>query len=524
MQTGAKLEWHSLPEAPRWRDYAKHPFLLLRAYFARIMSMCRWRFVVFLLVSQLFVKGLLYQLAQTTMLPIFKNMGVEAAELQIYTTIAMSPWSLKPVVGVLSDLIAVRGYHKRFWLLQAVLVGIGSAGMMFGVARWPLVLVLCFLGINYEMSIVDLLSESKYAELMQQYPESGSDLITFVNGLQTLGSVVAMSFIGQVADLKLFWVLFLVATVVATFPLVPSILGWLPEPHKGGRWLRVNYELFRDNKSIFVVVLFTGLAGPVVGFTSTYAHRAIGIICAVLLLSGAVVGSYAAFPRLIAHVGLYQVLARLTKPSMSTALDYFFTATPDCLPDGPHFSFKYYITYTGLASACVAFAAVWLYQVFLSRWRFRSVLIFTTCLVGVGGLSDLIIVLRLNRALGISDHAFYFFGEAVFETVVSMLYWIPSSIIISKACPAGLESATYAFLAGISNFSLMVAELTGAVIFEAAGVRKCNFDALWWLILVFHILLPVIGGLPIVWLVPNITQDAALLGDQDDEEMYLVLE
>ena len=471
------------------------------------------------------IKGLLHQMSQSSILPMFKNMGVDAADLQIFTTIAVSPWSLKPVIGVISDLVAIRGYHKRYWLIQSVIVGLGSASLMFFTSTWPFILVLCFAGLNYEMSIVDLLTEGKYAEKIQRYPESSSDVITFVQGLQTLGSIIAISFIGQVADTKQFWILFIIATVVSFIPFIPSMLGWLPEEKASDLFIFIEKNLFKRNRAIFIVVGFTGLAGPVVAFLATYTNRLVGLICSLLLLGGAVGGSYMAFTPIIANIGLYQVLARLSKPSMGTALDYFYTAPEVCVAGGPDFTFKYFITYTGLASACVRMAGVWIYQSVLSKWRFRTVLIFTTCLIGIGGCSDLIMVLRLNRMIGIPDRAFYFFGEAVFESIVDMLYYIPSTIIIAKVCPRNLESATYAFLAGISNFSFMVAELSGAVIFEAAGIKSCNFDALWWLVLTFHIILPIAVGIPISWLIPNITQTEIVLEDEtEDIELFFIEE
>ncbi|MDB9801319.1 folate/biopterin family MFS transporter [Flavobacteriaceae bacterium] len=506
------------------KDYLLYPFRMIRSYFIRIKQMCDWRFILFLMISQMLIKGILYRISETTMLPIFKNMGVGAARLQIYMTVAMSPWSLKPVVGVLSDILTFYGYHKRYWLIQSICIGIIGALLTFPLQIIPTLLVLCFLALNYEMSIVDLLTESKYAEKMQEFPESGSDLITFVNGLQTIGSIVAMSFIGVLSDLKLFWVLFLIASIMAAIPLLPSFFGWLPETRvieSQHKCVYVDKPLFVKYKSIFLVVGFTGISGPVVAFLATFGNKYVGMVGASILLVSSVIGSYLAFPRIIANIGLYHVLARLTKPSMSTALDYFFTANAICLPDGPHFSFKYYITYTGITSQCMAFAAVWIYQSWLSKWRFRTVLITTTCLVGLGGVSDLLIVLRLNKHIGVSDHAFYMFGEAIFESVVEMLYWIPSSIIISKVCPKGLESATYAFLAGISNFGLMISSLMGSIIFEAVGVKKCNFDALWWLILCFHIILPIIGGIPATLLIPNVKQDTILLHEEDSDHILV---
>ena len=508
------LRRHTLPEKSTrtWRDYVAYPFLLTTAYFHRIFQICAWHFVIYLVVSQMLVKGVFYIFMTSAMLPIFQDLNVDIIELQILVTIVSSPWSLKPVIGALSDLLTIRGYHKRYWLIQSVLMGIVAASLTFATRSVPAMLALSFVGINHEMAIVDLLTESKYAEKMQEFPESGTDLVTFVSGLQMAGGTIAMIFTGYVSDVKAFWIFFMLAIILAATPLIPSVLGWLPEIHEPhNSCIEMDWSLFSQNKSIFIVVFFTGLAGPVVAFFSTYANKWAGLILGTLLLMGLIIGTYSAFPRLIAHVALYQVLVRLSKPSMRTALDYFFTATPQCLSDGPHFTFTYFITYTGLISQVVGFFGAWLYQSTLSKFRYRPVLIFTTALVGLGGLSDLIIVLRWNRRLGISDRAFYIIGEAVFESIVAMLYWIPSSVIISKVCPQGMESATYAFLAGISNFGLILAKLSGAAIYKTAGVSKCSFGNLWLLVLVFHILLPIIGGVPATFLIPNLYQNVDIV-------------
>jgi len=501
-------------------DKIKYPFVKALNYFKRIERVIGWRFIAFLIMSQMFIKGMLYRIVESIMLPVFKDLGVGVVELQIFTTVCTSPWTLKPVIGVLSDLISINGYHKKYWMLQSVVVGIVAGYLTFPALKSPIFLVLCLIGLNYEMSVIDLLTEAKYAEYMQDNPEISSEIVTFVNGLQTAGSILALTFIGHFSDIKLFWVLFLIATILTIIPLAPVTLGWLTETQESGGCIKVDRELFAKHKATFIVIIFTGLSGPVVSFLITFTNnKLISLVCAIVLLIASVIGSFMAFPRAVACIGLYQVLVRLSKPSISTPLDYFFTATPTCLPDGPHFSFKYFISFTGLTSSIIAFVAVWLYQIWLSKWRFRTVLIFTTCLVGFSGIFDLLIVLRVNEKLGISDHTFYFFGESIFDTVVEMLFWIPSSLIIAKGCPKGLESATYAFLAGVSNFGLMLSELIGAMIFEAAGITKCNFDALWWLILCFHIILPILIGLPASFLVANDKQDEKVI---ENEPVYVI--
>lgn len=540
-------KYHSLPEGPRFSDYACYVPRSIRCYFGRVLAVFSWRFVGFLFFSQFFIKGALHRLSMGAMLPLFKALGVDAVQFQLYMTVAMVPWSIKPLVGLASDLVVLGGYHKRWWMVQSIVVGTASAALLLVVhsaAGGPGVMVLCFVGLHYEISVLDLLSEGKYAQIMRDEPRSGSDVITLVNGYQMAGGIVAMSFVGYMADRGYWAALFVIFMCLALVPLAPAIAGWLPEQKRNiaqqgmreccrsrGRRRRrgccccvselfmVDRDRFRSQKQIILVVGFTGLAGPVMAVISTYGSRIAGIVVAAIMMVGALAGSKVAFNDMVFRVALYQTLSAVSKPSIGGALDYFYTADEVCLPGGPHFSFKYYLTYTGLVGTAVSFVAVWIYQAWFSKWRYRSVLIFTTVLVGVAGIMDLLMVLRVNIALGISDHVAYIAGEAVFENVLIMLYWIPSSAILSKVVPKGMESSSYAFLAGLSNFSGMVSELTGAMIYDAAGVKttvstavggSCNFEALWWLVIAFHIILPILIGVPAALLIPNCKQTEEL--------------
>lgn len=499
------------------KDLICFPFIKIKNYFVRIYSVCGLKFILFLIISQLLIKGLLYSISNSVLLPIFKGMGVEPTALQLFMTITASPWAFKSVFGILSDLFSIRGYHKKYWIVQGIVVGLIGASFTF-VSHTTTILVLCFTAINYEMSIIDLLTESKYAELIRENPDSSSDIVTFTNSLQTIGGLFGISIVGPLSDLKMFWIVFIIIVILAFSPLIPTLVGFLPEKKNREepiRFMSVDKELFLKYRSVIIVVMFSGVSSIIVAILAMFDIKTLTIISAFFLLVASIVGAYMSFPRVIAHVALYLSVTKIAKPSMATALDFFFTADAECFPGGPNFSFKYYIMYTGIISACFALFAIWLYQIWLSGWRIRSVLIFTTCLDAFGGLSDFLIVTRFNLTLGINDHVFYIFGQAILETIVNILYWIPSSILISKVCPKGIEAITYAFLASVSNFSTMVSGLLGAIIFNSAGVKKCNFDNLWWLILCFHILSPLVISIPISFIIPNQSQDSEMI-DADD--------
>ena len=497
----------------------------LKNYCIRLRNAFTLKFIILLFITQCFVKGIVFIVFVQGVFPLLKDMGIDAVNVQTYGALAMSPWILKPLFGVLSDLIAVGGYHKRYWMLMSIVVGIVGAIMMVVEIRIVAVLVIFLAMVHFEIAIIDLLVEGQYAELMRKNPSSGSDIVTLSNGFQQFGIIIAMAFMGPLADLKLFRVSNIIALVLCATPILPLLFGFLPET-KRDRAPLVLVDTLRIRKEwkVIIVVAFTGLSAPAMAAISAYASKWIGLICSLVVISVAVIGGYLAFPGsnyVIARVATYQVLAQASKVSFASALDFFFTASEECLPGGPAFSFEYYITVAGLAGSTASLSVVFIYQIFFSTWKFRSVMIFTTILSGLGGIFDFIIVKRYNiTLLGIPDAIFYIIGDDVCHNIVDMLIWIPSSSIIGKCCPPTMESCTYAYLAGISNFGKMISVIAGALITELAGIStidkrnatsNCNWVGLEWLILGGHVILMLLISVPACFLIPNVPQNANLL-------------
>ena len=50
-------------------------------------------------------------------LPYFKDyMGLDSARYQAMLTASRTPWSIKPLIGIVSDVVPIRGYHKRWYV------------------------------------------------------------------------------------------------------------------------------------------------------------------------------------------------------------------------------------------------------------------------------------------------------------------------------------------------------------------------------------------------------------------------
>lgn len=491
-------------------DVESEPVPVRTSYLGRLLDVCGWKFLVFLGFSQFICKGALLKLVLTAFLPIFKTIvNVDAATQQVYMMIIMIPWSVKPILGLASDYVPICGFRKRGWLIIGLTVGIlGSGVLMFTYTKF--VIIAGLVCINFQVAMYDLLSESKYSELRNQNPRIGSDISTLVQGMQIAGVLVAMSFVGTFADRGWYYAIFVIAFCLSASPLMPTLLGWLPEKRvvDGSQMNRIH-----EDRHIILVVAFCGLSG-IVGSLVSNGSRIAGLITCFALLSVCLIGCAYVLPNLITRIALYQVISIVAQPIIGSALDYYYTATPDCVPNGPHFTYAYYISWAGIVGTLISLAGVGIYQVFLSKLRFWPVLIITTFLGGLAGLSDLSLILHWNQRVGIPDHAAYIIGEAVLEPLIGILNWIPTSALISMAAPPGKEATCFAFLAGLSNFAHMVSELSGAVILDAVGLQStgsCDFSALWWLVLVCHITLPGVIGVAAVFLLPNLRQDERVI-------------
>ena len=495
---------------------------------SKLLKACGWRFLVFLFFSQFICKGLLMIIVKNIMLPLFRD-KVDAATLQIYVMVCMLPWSIKPLIGLCSDYILLCGFHKRGWLILSLVLGVISSAILL--TQNYRVLVFCFVGINFEIALFDLLSEGKYAEIRRDHKELGSDLTTFTQALQTCGQLAGTCLVGFLSDENAFFALYVLTLVFCALPAGPTLLGWLPEQrNENRRWisfLSTDSSSFLEELPKIVVVFICGIAGVVVSILTLsipdpfgpFVGLGVGTLFLIIILYG----SHRAFASqpLITAVALYQVITSLSSPVIGSELDYFYTATPECLADGPHFSYAYYISYTGIVGTAVALSGTLLYHFFLSSLRFRPVLLITTALVCLAGLSDLIIVLRLNIKLGIPDKVAYMVGEAVLEPLLGTLNWIPVSALIALSAPKGMEASCFAFLAGLSNFSRMMSELSGSIVISftsslmststnqsgGGSAANCNFDSLWWLVLLCHVSFPLIIGVLATWLIPDMRQE-----------------
>jgi hypothetical protein len=509
---------------------------MFKAYATRLNIAFGYKFIFLIFLSQCLVKGIAFVIMTEGILPIFRYIGLDGVQVQIYGAIAMSPWTVKPLVGILSDLVAIMGVHKKYMSLFACIMGITGCIILVLQIYHPIIIVVFVCMVHFQIATLDVLIEGKYAELMRAHPETGSDIVTMASGFQRVGFIIALCFIGPFADRQLFQASNIIALVMCVTPILPLILNWLPEiPIINAPYVQLDTQRIKRDWKIITVVIITGVSAPAAGAISAFAMKWLGLVCAGVVVVIAIVGGFLSMPHpVIARVALYQVLVQASKISFNSILTYFFIADEFCLPGGPHFSYEFYITWTGLAGAGASLVTVFIYQFLFSKWKFRNVLIFTSFLSAFGGIFDYIILKRWNIVWGIPDSWFFLIGDDVFTSIVETLYYIPSSSIIGKVCPKHMEASTYAYLAGIANFGVMISVIAGAMLAEMFNVRsvgpECNWDNLPMLVLVGHVCSPIVIALFASLLIPNVAQDEDILKtvdismENEDREVESILD
>lgn len=459
-------------------------------------------------------------MAGSAMLPYFKNLNITGDKYQSYGTVAQTPWALKAAIGLLSDTVPFFGYHKSSYILLVSVMGTICFAVLgavqLGPSSAPIAALLMLLG-NLQLATVDLLCEGKYAEMMVSKPESGSDLVTYVWGLYMVGTFFGSLIAGPMADHVNPRYIFLVCLPLAAQVIFPVAAGWLPETPLPPNQRGIRRDKINAHPDLFKLSLMMTVGALAVGLSALLGTGALqSAVSTATALTLCILG-FRWLPGMLKQANLYMFLSSMLYVSLPGALDYWFTGDAQCVPDGPHFSFTYYVTYASLVGSLAGAVGVAAFQAFLSRGKFRTAF-WTTCLVKLAAsFFDIFIVKRYNVRFGIPDKVAFMLGDAVIFQVAYTLDFMPAVVLTSKVCPKGMEASVYALLASYQNLGSNVSRTLGVALIDFLGIKTtapCDFTNLPKAIFIAHVLLPLLVFPLVFILIPDAKMTDDLLGQE----------
>jgi len=111
----------------------------------------------------------------------------------------------------------------------------------------------------------------------------------------------------------------------------------------------------------------------------------------------------------------------------------------------------------------------YIFSRYMSKWTYRSALFFSTIMNTATCFLDIVQYQRWNLLVGLPDCVFML-GKASVQNTFGMINFMPTTILISKVCPHGIEASVYALLAGFSNFGRTIAGYLGAYALTLVGM------------------------------------------------------
>lgn len=478
------------------------------------------RFLLFMCMNYFGLKGIAFAVLQASMLPYFQKMDVKGVEFQLASVVAMIPWSMKGFIGVLSDIVPIGRFHKRGYLLVSSLLGLVGIGMLGffeqGRSGDPWFAAVLFAMAFAFIATFDLLCEGKYSEVMREQ-QAGSELLTFVCASVQLGALLAslllMAVIDDVLPRHLIFCM-LPFTMLAAWR---TAAGDLPE-EPARSWKSLRAKAFSE-PHLFQLAMFMALGSLVLAAVATFQTPKLRFFLVVSISSCLILFSFRTLPRVLARSNLYMFLISIAYMDLSGPLAYWYTGTENCVENGPHFSYHYYIAVSSVVGSLGAMLGAVLFQS-MQDWSFRSAFIVTTIVEVLASLFDLFILTRWNLKVGIPDAWAYLFGDAACQSIAAQMIIMPQALLTARLCPRGTEATVFAILAGFQNFGANIGSILGAQLADHYHIvtkryGPCDFEYLNALIIMCHIVIPLLCCVAFTWLVPvaKMSDDSAFAQD-----------
>lgn len=388
---------------------------------------------------------------------------VQPSESQVYLGIINIPWIVKPLWGLLTDVIPVVGYRRRPYFILAGLMGIIS--MLVLALHNKLHVVFALLALtagSAGVAISDVIVDACAAENSIKQPTIAADIQSLCGFSSSIGALLGFSISGLLVHLMgSQGVLGLLSIPAALVFLVGILLNENPTPIISYRQV---YQKFLDANQ----TMWTTLKCPDVWRPCLYMYISFAL-------------------SLNVHEGLF----------------YWYT-DPKA---GPSFS-QEKVGFIFSIGSIGSLLGVLLYQNGLKDYPFRNLLFWAQLLLGVSGMLDLILVLRLNLKFGMPDYFLVVIDECVFQ-MIGRMKWLPLLVLSSKLCPSGIEGTFFALLMSIDNAGVLTSSWAGGLLLHVLKVTRTEFNKLWLAILIRNILR--VSPLLFLFLVPKSDQHSVIL-------------
>lgn len=467
-------------------------------------------------ISQHLVKGVVHQFQTITMIWLLREYKLDGPSLRTCTCIVTSMWSLKPVLGCMSDVLPVHGHRKKTYVMLTSIIGVTctlTIGLTSSDSLSSAGVVLCLCGMTLQAVTCDLLTEARYSEQIKKKPEYGPDLVVYAWGGVSVGSMFAVGLAGWIIANLGARAVFLVCMAPSALIIPAAASNMFEEmPLSKSEVSTLRSVFLHQPEIIYLCALVTGTSLSLSSFSVLVESQATKCIVAVIAIAAILISSYLILRPDIFKVVAYFALQACLGVSISSASLFFYADQPLQYPEGPHLSIAFLSFVLCFATSAVSLVGLVFYLKCMKGWSFRQVLAIGTILLTIlPMLLETMVFLRINISLGIPDW-FLLLGSSISTVIARQWQWLPGILLVSYICPSGMEATMLGLLAGCTHVGSQVSDHMGALLLnwlevnpKGSTAESREFNHLWKASLLANFI-SVCSIVLIPILIPNVKQ------------------
>ncbi|OVA10556.1 Biopterin transport-related protein BT1 [Macleaya cordata] len=414
---------------------------------------------------------------------------------QLVFSVAFFPWSIKPVYGILSDCIPIKGKKRVPYLVISTILSLFPwliLGLNTSLRSSSVPLMIFLTAQNLGSAMADVVVDAMIAEAVRHERAAfAGDLQSLSWSAMALGGICG-SLLGGYALSNLH-----IDTIFLLFSVLPAMqllsCGLVEESSLGSKALPelANSESSRQgDPNGRVLDKDVSREGPSNNSTlrrkkshkDNKARTVITIKSETLEKDRSLVIQW--FHSL--KLAVYSLCRAFKQPIILRPMSWFFLAHVT-IPNLSTVMFYYQTEFLHLEPSFLGTARVvgWLglmlgtftYNRYLKHMKLRRILTWAHLGLATLTLLDIILVSRSNIAFGISDKLMVLCGSALTDAI-NQLKFMPFLILSGQLCPPGIEGTLFALFMSINNLGSTLGSFVGAGVASVLNISSGSFDNL----------------------------------------------
>lgn len=414
---------------------------------------------------------------------------------QFVSSIAFFPWSIKPLYGILSDCIPIRGRKRLPYLVIATVLSLFPwviLGLVSELRNSKVPLVIFLTMQNLGSAMADVVVDAMIAEAVRYERASFSgDLQSTSWMAMALGGICGSLFGGYALSNLQIELIFLLFSVLPTMQLfscglvqenvvaskvLPAISTSESSHEANGNISVADTENFSFDKSKTNILRRkkpkkkSERRSDVTPQMQTQEKDALLVSQWFQSLKMASYGLLQAFRQpIILRPMTWFFLAHVTVPNLSTTMFYYQTEVLNL--EASFLGTARVVAWLGLMLGTL------IYNRYLKNMKLRTILMWAHVGLSFLGLLDIVLVSRKHAALGISDKVMVLCGSALADAI-NQFKFMPFLVLSGHLCPPGIEGTLFALFMSINNFGATVGSFVGAGLASVLNISSGSFDNL----------------------------------------------